>query len=255
MAPPRRESELCRGRGRTPEGRGWAGGPEGQAPARPEPGTPPSRASSWPRPPGAQGGKFHTQHMARGPLLWTHQADGPRAPGPRPQAPSHTFHVRWPQTCTSSQTGCSAGKSGAKVSAAERDNAGRGKASQGRRGAALPAHLLDPPPASAAFRRTLTVDEVLGPPFCSQRSRLLMSPATISWGQREAASQGAPTGGAGSPGPATIPGPQGRPACLLAGSAHGRGPEAAPQPSPGTSPTTTGPAAHTSARMARACCA
>lgn len=36
---------------------------------------------------------------------------------------------------------------------------------------------------------TLIVDDVLEPPFCSQRLFLLMSPATISWGQRKDMSQ------------------------------------------------------------------
>ena len=134
MAPPRRESELCQGeRGRTP-GRGWAGGPEGQAPPGPEPGAPPSGASSWLLPPGAQGGKFQAEHITRGPLLRTHQTEGPRAPSPRPQAPSRTSRVRRPRTCTSSQTGCSAGK----------EARGQGESRGGRQRLSPPTHWTRP---------------------------------------------------------------------------------------------------------------
>lgn len=49
-----------------------------------------------------------------------------------------------------------------------------------------PLDLLDPlSPHQVHLDATLIVDEVLDPPFCSQRLFLLMSPATISWGQKE----------------------------------------------------------------------
>lgn len=52
-------------------------------------------------------------------------------------------------------------------------------------------HRMDPPALhQPLLGSTLIVDDVLEPPFCSQSLFLLMSPATISWGQRGDTSQG-----------------------------------------------------------------
>lgn len=79
-----------------------------------------------------------------------------------------------------------------------------------------PADPLSPPPRHTDS--TLMVDEVLEPPSCSQRLFLLMSPATMSWGQKEDTSPLQTAGWGPKPWALlsclALPG-QARPACLL----------------------------------------
>lgn len=112
---------------------------------------------------------------------------------------------------------CRAGRRRAKVSAA----GGRCRRPQEAlrdEHAHLGSHRAGPPalhqPPSGS---TLIVDAVLEPPFCSQRLFLLMSPATMSWGQRGDTSQGRTADReASSLGPAS-------PACPSSGAQGERG--------------------------------
>ena len=108
-----------RSRAGTGEGRGWEGAHVcglrthrgGLWPAL-RLGIRPSHVTLQSLPPHTQSGKFHPRHITLWPLPPTHQEGRPRAPSPRPRALSRTSRVQWPQTCTSSQTGCSVGEGG-----------------------------------------------------------------------------------------------------------------------------------------------
>lgn len=248
MAPPRRESELCQGeRGRTP-GQGWAGGPEGQAPAGPEPGALPSGASSWLLPPGARAANFrhNTSHAGRCCGLTRQRGLGRRALVHKhllvlPVSGGHKL-VPLPRR------GALPGRRpGAKVRAAEGDS----RSPSPPTGPApcvcrLPTHLDRRRSLGASFLLPeiplahVSGHNILG----AEGSRVAAGPRWGSWEPR-----------ARHPPASQVQGRRAGPRAPLRGAPTEEARKPRPQPSPGTRPATTGPAARSSARTARARCA